>query len=195
MAEGDNARQGMERQKMLYWNKLVELKTAANYIEGYRNWLGGWVTGVAVVRAIASSTSIAGWVIWREYAFVWASIIAVSQVLDALREVFPFARRHKAAAELASHLNRLFIDAQLEWENILANDSDEEEVAQELHSLRVLHHNAEAESFGGGLTIRRRIFRVAEARSKVFFVRTYGVHLKESGGKRGELAEETGIDG
>ena len=97
---------------------MVELKVAAAYTRRYRDALGTWVTGLGTVKAIASSGSIAAWVIWKEYAFVWGMIIAASQVADALKDVFPFAKTHKAASEHTTTLGSIFIDAQLEWESI-----------------------------------------------------------------------------
>jgi hypothetical protein len=97
---------------------MVELKVAACYIRRYRDNLSNWVTAVGTLRAIASSGAIAAWALWRQYAFVWGAIIAASQVVDALRDVFPFTKKHKAAGEHTLTLNELVIDAQLEWENI-----------------------------------------------------------------------------
>ena len=71
------------RQQQLYWAQMVELKVAAAYIRRYRDYLGKRVTWLGTLRAIASSASIAAWALWKEQAFVWAAIIAASQVADA----------------------------------------------------------------------------------------------------------------
>jgi hypothetical protein len=86
------------RQQQLYWAQMIELKVASAYIRRYREYLGKWVTSLGVLRAIASSGGIAAWALWRQYAFVWATVIAASQVTDALRDVFPFIKKHKAAS-------------------------------------------------------------------------------------------------
>lgn len=67
-------------------------------------------TGLGALKAIASCMGIAAWAVWREYAFVWGVVIAASQVADALKDVFPFAKKHKAACEHGMSLERLFID-------------------------------------------------------------------------------------
>lgn len=71
---------------------MVELRVAASYIRSYRDYLGKWVTGIGVVKAVASSSSIAAWVIWKDYAFIRGAIIAVSQVIDSLKDVFPVTK-------------------------------------------------------------------------------------------------------
>jgi hypothetical protein len=88
------------RPQRLYWNQLVELKVASVYIRLHRNRLARYDTLISTIRAVASSGGIAGWAIWHQFAFVWAVIIALSQVVDALKDVFPFSKRLKAAADL-----------------------------------------------------------------------------------------------
>lgn len=95
------------RQQRLYWNEMVNLKADASYIRLYRDSQGRWVTWLGALKAIASSAGIAAWVVWQEYAFVWGAIIAASQLADALKDVFPFAKKHKAASALSMTLDNL----------------------------------------------------------------------------------------
>src|SRR5258708_17446318 len=92
------------RQKQLYWNQMIKLKVAAGYIRRYRDDVGRHVTILGTMKAIASSGGIAAWAIWREYAFLCGMIIAASQLADALKEVFPFTKTHKAASDHAISL-------------------------------------------------------------------------------------------
>ena len=59
------------RPQQLYWNQMIELKVAAAYMRLCRDDLGTSVARLAVLKAITSSGSIAGWVVWAEYAFAW----------------------------------------------------------------------------------------------------------------------------
>jgi len=172
---------GLARQQALYWKKMSDLRIAADYVRRYRDDCGHWMTVFGTVRAIASSASIAGWAIWHQLAFFWAVIIAGSQVLDALRKVFPVAKRHKAAGELTVTLDRLFIDAQLEWEGIFAGKYTEEQIAKRLHTLRTLHHQAECHCFPDGLPDREDFFRLAQDEAAAFFSETYKVNSLPGG--------------
>jgi len=170
------------RQRTLYWAKMLDLKVAAGYVELYRDSLRKWVAGISTVRAIASCSSIAAWAIWSHYAFLWGAIIACSQVLDALRDVFPIAKRHKAASMYAIALDRLFIDAQLEWEDILAGKYTNEQISKRLHKLRMLHRDAETRSFpDGGPPKKSELFLFAEKEGQAFFRATYGVDFLSRG--------------
>lgn len=136
---------------------------------------------IEVVKAVASSSSIAIWAVWREYPLVWGAIIAASQVLDALKDVFPFIKRHKAASEHTVALDSLFIDAQLEWEAIFSGSYTDDQIAARLHKLRKLQHDAECRSFPEGLPVKEELFRAAQEESASYFLSAYGVHLLNEG--------------
>jgi hypothetical protein len=164
-----------DRQQQLYWAQMVELKVSACYIRRYRDYLSNWVTAVGTLRAIASSVAIAAWALWQEYAFVWGAIIAASQVADALRDVFPFTKKHKAAGEHTLTLNELLIDAQLEWENISSGRYTGDQIVTRRHKLMKLQHDAERGSFPDGLARREKIFAQAQQEARSYFKATYGI--------------------
>lgn len=159
------------------------MKVAASYIRYYRDYLGRWVTGIGVIKAVAASTSIGAWTIWKDYAFVWGAIIAASQVLDAVKDVFPVTKRFKAASEHVVALDSLFIDAQLEWESVFSGAYTDAQIMTRLHKLRRLQHEAECRSFKDGLPLREDLFKQAEIEAETFFRQTYGVNSVAGGDK------------
>jgi hypothetical protein len=163
------------RQQQLYWAQMIELKVATCYIRRYRDYLGKRVTALGTLRAIASSGSIAAWALWKEYAFVWGAIIAASQVADALRDVFPFTKKHKAASTHTVTLGSIFIDAQLEWENIFAGRYTDDQIMNRRHKLMRLQHDAERTSFPDGLATQDSLFVQAQQEAKDYFTATYNV--------------------
>jgi len=126
-------------------------------------------------EAIASSCSIAAWAIWTEYAFVWGMIIAISQVADALKDVFPFTKTHKAASEHTITLGSMFIDAQLEWESIFSGRYTNEQITNRRHRLMKLQHDAERHNFPQGLATKVELFAEAQQEARDYFAATYGV--------------------
>jgi hypothetical protein len=119
---------------------------------------------------------IAAWAIWREYAFVWGAVIAAAQVADALKEVFPFTKTQKAASELTITLGSLFIDAQLEWENIFSGRYTNEQITTRRHKLMKLQQDAECHNFPHGLATKTALFAQAQQEAKDYFATTYGVN-------------------
>jgi len=164
----------IHRQQQLYWSQMVELKVAVAYIRRYRDRLDQLVAGLGTLRAVASSGSIAGWALWKQFAFFWAVVIASSQVVDALKDVFPFTKKHKAASAHAVSLSSMFIDAQLEWENIFAGNSDEQ-IMNRRHKLMKLQHDTERNNFPDGLAVKESLFAEAQQEAKDYFRSVYGV--------------------
>ena len=144
----------------------------------HRDSLAKWVTRLDVLKAIASSGGIAGWVIWRDYAFIWAAIIAAAQVADALKDVFPFSRLHKAASEHTSILNGLFIDAQLEWENIFSGRYNNDETIKRRHKLMKLQLEAERKNFPSGIAVKPAFVALAEREARDYLSATYGTEAQ-----------------
>jgi hypothetical protein len=175
MSSSENL-QDLHRQQKLYWDQMFELKVAASYIRQYRDHLGTWVTGLGILKAVASSAGIAAWVIWKQYAFVWGAIIAASQLVDALKDVFPFAKKHKSASALAMTLDNLFIDVQLEWEYIFSGKYSDEEMMKRLHQLRKLQLDAEKNNFPDGLATREILLDRAKQDAAEYLENTYGVY-------------------
>jgi hypothetical protein len=108
-------------------------------------------------------------VIWKEHAFLWGAIIAASQLADALKEVFPFTKIHKAASEHTVSLDGMFIDALLEWENIFSGKYSDEQISNRRHKLMKLQHEAERKSFPTGLPVKEKLFDAAQSEAKDYF--------------------------
>ncbi len=179
--------------QQMYWQEFLQLKTNALYIRNYRNSVGSWVTVTATVRAIASSGSIAAWVVFRDHARIWASIIALSQLADALRNVFPFARRRKVLSAWTRALDRLFILAQRDWEDIAAGRSDDLKTRKLLHQLRLNQQKLEHRFAPDGLDRKEALVLAAEAETVRYSEARYnteevqGVGDGESSERKGQL--------
>jgi hypothetical protein len=161
------------RQQQLFWNEVTRLKAAVIYIGLYRDSLEEWVTGLATLKALASSGGIAAWAIWKQYAFFWGAIIAASQLADAIKDVFPFAKRHKAASLHTAVLSELFIDAQLDWENIVLGKFTNDEIMKRVHRLRKMQLEAERENFPDGLKEKGPLLARAKLEAEAYFRFTY----------------------
>ncbi|HWE07139.1 MAG TPA: hypothetical protein VG274_10545 [Rhizomicrobium sp.] len=158
----------------LYWRQLAQLKADNVYIRLYRDDRSGWVSRLGILRAVASSGSIAAWAIWREYAFVWALVIAASQVADVLKDVFPFARQYQAAGEYMLTLDRLLIDAEMEWSKVFRGDYPEDDILDRRRVLMTLQLEAQRKSFPSGLPPRNQgLWEVAEGEAAAYLSKMY----------------------
>ena len=163
------------RQQDLYLSEVLQLMVAGEYMRRYRTILARRVTWFGAVRAIASSGAIAAWAVWRSYPMVWGGIIAVSQVADALKDVFPFTARHKAANDLATSLEALLIEALYEAEGVYAGQFTNEEITIRRRRLMKLKHDADVKHFPtGNLPERKDLLVLADDAAIAYFESIFG---------------------
>lgn len=75
---------------------MVQIKAWIFYLDLYGEDSYKWEKRINIFGAIAASTSIAAWAICQQLSFVWSLIIAISQVLNAVKEFMPYSKRLKA---------------------------------------------------------------------------------------------------
>lgn len=158
-----------------YWQDFIQLKLDACYVRDYRNRIGRIETSVATLRAIASSTSIAAWAIWQKHALIWGCIIAASQLVDALRDVFPFRKRRQALSGWSNGLNRLFVEAQREWDLIAAGKMPNKKIQMRAHQLRLKMQRYEETYIPDGLPRNEKLFQAAQAEMVTFLQSRYPI--------------------
>lgn len=72
-----------------------------------------------IFLAITSSSSIAGWAIWSEWAMVWGIIIAASQVVTALKPIFSFNKHVHTLNTRCYKQEFLFLELDRLWHSIM----------------------------------------------------------------------------
>ena len=66
--------------QLRFWNLLKELKAQEIYLQLYACRDESIDKTINIILAVASSSSIAAWAIWKEFQIVWAVLIATAQV-------------------------------------------------------------------------------------------------------------------
>lgn len=126
-----------------------------------------------MLRAVASSAAIGGWVLFQKYPFLWSSIIVATQIADALKGVFPFAKLHRAASDLTIAMETICIDAEDEWESIYMGNLSEEVISKRRTKLRKLQLDAEKKHFPEGFEPGKGLIKLATEEAQAYFEMTY----------------------
>ena len=79
-----------------YWNMLVEARVHVFFLYHYASSSESMDKAINAFLAITSSTSIAAWVIWKKFTLIWTILIAVSQIISAVKPFLPYNQRYKA---------------------------------------------------------------------------------------------------
>ena len=163
------------RQQALYWTELVELKVACEYVRRYRDSLAAWQTRFAVIRAVVSVSALGTWAAVKSYPMVWGGVIAAAQVADALQNAIPFAARFRGTNALCATLDALFIDCQMEWEEIFAGRLDEAEIIRRRHKLMTMRLDADQKNLPNALPVNAKLLRLAKDDATAYFQTTFQV--------------------
>ena len=98
-----------------YWQELYDLKVHTSYLSIYLISSEKIDTRINAFLAIASSASIASWAIWKEYQFIWASIIVISQFITAIKQFLPYNLRIKNISKALKEMESLSIEYEKKW--------------------------------------------------------------------------------
>lgn len=101
-----------------FWKEFHQLKVQVIFVQDLLLEAGRYERLIKVAVAITSSASIGAWVVWKEWAAVWATIIAGSQVLSAIHPHLPYKERIKTYSSVLRDLEKLFIEAEFKWQSI-----------------------------------------------------------------------------
>lgn len=111
-----------------YWQELYDLKVHVTYLEIYLLGTEKIDKFINAFLAVTSSASIAGWVIWKEYQFIWASIIVISQFITAIKSFLPYSSRIKSISKILKEMELLSIEYEEKWFYISEGQKTEEEI-------------------------------------------------------------------
>jgi len=123
-----------------FWDELCKLRFELFYLDDCVSHSRKLDNIINIITAIASSSSIAGWVMWRSWSFIWSFIIAFSQVINAVKIYLPYSTRVKTLNEQYSELYKLFIDYDNLWFKIANGYFTEEQINDKLREFRNKKH-------------------------------------------------------
>lgn len=111
-----------------YWNEMYTLKVHIYFLEKKLESAEKADRRLKMLLAITSSSSIGGWAIWQTYSYIWASLIALSQVVTAITPYLPYAKAIKQYSALLSELDSLMVKAEYKWNAIASGRLSDAEV-------------------------------------------------------------------
>ena len=111
-----------------YWRKLTDKRYRLIYISEYYNQCV-WVQRlINVILAITSSGAIAAWAVWKEFPVVWAGVIAVSQVITAVKPLLPYEKRIVTIYDMINQLTGICNEIEAKWYYVANGSLSEEDI-------------------------------------------------------------------
>ncbi|MCF6283593.1 MAG: hypothetical protein L3K26_00150 [Candidatus Hydrogenedentes bacterium] len=172
VAESQNtaARNEISIYQQKYWKELVSLRVHLYYLEEYLIFNERCQMAMNWIVALASSGGIGAWVIWQKHSEIWATIIASSQVVGALRSHTPIDKRMKSLPRLLAAMDEIFLSAQRDWFPVSNGELTEKEIHELVMKLKSEKSKAAREYLGQSpLPVRNKFMGRAESNADKFF--------------------------
>ncbi len=119
-----------------YWKELYQLRFHVNYLELYMEQSECIDKSVNIFLAVTSSSSICGWAIWNRCDFVWAVIIAMSQLVFAVKQFLPYRTRLKAISGILREFEELLTFYEMEWFSVAEGNLTDIEINKLQYKMR-----------------------------------------------------------
>lgn len=111
-----------------YWKLMTHYKFSLYYFDEHFYRYTKWDRAIKIFLGIFSSSAIASWVIWQHLSFIWAVIVASSQVITIINSYLPYKNRIKQIAELRSRLIPIYCDVEHKWYKVSEGLLSESEI-------------------------------------------------------------------
>ncbi len=157
-----------------YWKYMVQIKAWIFYLDLYVEDSYKWDKKINICGAIVSSTSIAAWAIWQELSFVWSVIIAISQVLTAIKGFLPYSKRLKFLVTFIEDLKFLYNKIEYNWFNVASGELTEEEINDLLYSFKNEFTNIENKNLKEETLLENEDFKkIADNKTDSYFANNF----------------------
>ena len=160
--------------KERYWEMMTQFKFSQFYLDEHFGACVRVDRIITIFLAIAASTSIGGWVIWQEYAFIWGFVIAASQVLGVINQYLPYKKRIKEISELKAKWMPIYNEAEYKWFNVERGELTDQEINDLRYRLNKEWSELDGQYFQADVLPRNEGFvKAAEQKKNEYFAKMF----------------------
>ncbi len=153
---------------------MIDIKTAIYYLDIYADRSYRWERRISVYSAIASCASIGGWALWEKFNYIWAIVIAISQVINAIRPHFPFSKRLEIIKPFEDELQTLFNEADYNWFSVSNGSLSSKEINDLISSINLKYTESKKRNLKTcDLLENEKILNIAAKKAENYFNSLY----------------------
>jgi hypothetical protein len=158
-----------------YWQYFVETYGHSRYLHKYYEKCERIDRAISIFMAIATNGSVAGWLIWKHVAWVWAVVIAVSQLINAVKGLLPYSKRKELLRDASQSYAQLVTGIEGDWHSVKSGSLSEAKISKRILKFKTKQDGIENKIFQKGiLPEEKRLLSEAKEDTKNHFKRHYG---------------------
>lgn len=163
-----------------YWNKMADKRYQLIYINEYYDQCVKIQRLINVFLAIASSGAIAAWAVWKEFPVVWAAIIAISQVITAVKPYLPYEKRIDGLFDVINQYSLICNEMEAKWFYVSKGLITEEQINDQSANFEKRWTEVGAKALkGDSLPAEERLAEIAEEKKNSYFEINFNVKKDE----------------
>ena len=122
-----------------YWTFFFSLKHQEFYYKYFQQLFNRINWCITAILTITTLSCIASLDLWKEHQLLWATIICVAQIVQALFPKLPYNDCLVSTGFMISSLSELLIQVEHDWLYIEIHELSDEEILQLLHKHQTKH--------------------------------------------------------
>ncbi len=153
-----------------YWKKLTDKRYRLIYINEYYNQCIWIQRAINILLAITSSGAVAAWAVWKEFPVVWAGIIAVSQVITAVKPLLSYEKRIEIIHGMINQMTLLCDEIESKWFYVANGSMTEQEINDLYYQYEKKWSDIETNSLkGDSIPANIRLAHIADIKKDDYF--------------------------
>lgn len=126
----------LSRNQKTYWDLFYDLCLYFRYLEVYQEHDQRAIRYINISLALTSSGSVAAWAVWHEIAWIWALIVAGSQVLNVSSAYMPYRLREKTLRVILPQMHKLLLDCEDDYDAVSSGSMTDHDIHSRVMALK-----------------------------------------------------------
>jgi hypothetical protein len=158
--------ESQSRNQINYWNLFYDLSVYFHYLQIYQERDQAILRYISIFTAVTSSSSIAAWAIWQNASWLWATIIALSQVLNVISSFLPYKQREKTLRLVLPQIHTLLLDCEDSYDEVSKGELTDKQIHRQTMAHKRQLSSLSDQLYNCGLPQRKSYLKKAEERAK-----------------------------
>ncbi len=163
-----------------YWNKMADKRYQLIYINEYYDQCIRIERMINVFLAITSSGAIAAWAVWTKFPVMWAAIIAISQVITAIKPYLPYEKRIDGLFDIIKQYSVICNEIEAKWFYVSKGLLTEEQINEQNTNFEKRWTEVETKSLkGDSIPADNKLAEISEEKKNTYFEINFNVKKDE----------------